>query len=93
MEESPFPQAGNDDHEALCRVCRGNASEGPLKRPCKCKGSLAHVHEACLENWLQISKGTKCELCKHPFKWENGERPVAVELWVDVVRLWTVSDG
>ena len=64
---------GND--ERVCRVCRLSAPESgqELYQPCKCSGSIQHVHEDCLRDWLAISRGHKCELCKQPFRWQKGE--------------------
>ncbi|KOX71695.1 hypothetical protein WN51_03406 [Melipona quadrifasciata] len=38
------------------------------KRACEtCKGSLAYVHLACLERWLNQSCRSYCELCRYHF--------------------------
>ncbi|OMJ78410.1 hypothetical protein SteCoe_21783 [Stentor coeruleus] len=66
-----------------CRICFGSES-GEILSPCKCKGSIQHVHQKCLINWLknkysgtyqQILKGSasgntglQCELCKYEYK-------------------------
>lgn len=69
MNETAAPLDG--DHEELCRVCRGGHESGPLMRPCRCKGSIEFCHEDCLSSWLAVSRGSRCELCKHPFRWEK----------------------
>ena len=63
------------DDERVCRVCRLSAPESgqELFQPCKCSGSIQHVHEDCLRDWLAISRGHKCELCKQPFRWQKGQ--------------------
>ncbi len=38
-----------------------------LQNPCLCKGSLSHVHEACLIKWLLMKNTRKCELCHQTF--------------------------
>jgi hypothetical protein len=66
-----------------CRICFGCKS-GKILSPCKCKGSIQHVHQKCLINWLknkypatynQILKcsasgntGLQCELCRYEYK-------------------------
>ena len=50
--------------EPECRVCRCGPDEGrPLYQPCLCNGSIALVHQDCLETWLEHSKKDTCELC------------------------------
>lgn len=66
-----------DQEERVCRVCRSGEEGGSLYRPCHCKGSIQFVHEDCLNDWLSVSRGVKCELCKYPFRWQKG-RPVAL---------------
>ncbi|KAJ3216804.1 hypothetical protein HK099_005707, partial [Clydaea vesicula] len=53
----------------ICRVCRsGETFDQPLYNPCKCNGSMKHVHQVCLEEWLSHSNSKKCEICKHQFR-------------------------
>lgn len=60
----------------LCRVCRSDdPSLGPLFHPCRCTGSIAHVHQDCLSTWLTHSKKSSCELCGHAFTFENVYKP------------------
>ncbi|KAF4632071.1 hypothetical protein G7Y89_g6059 [Cudoniella acicularis] len=52
-----------------CRICRGEGSDSePLFHPCKCSGSIKHVHQDCLMEWLSHSQKKHCELCKTPFR-------------------------
>ncbi len=57
-----------------CYICR-TSPEGCLRdfiarwdliSPCKCNGSIAHVHRSCLEDWLLARSGSAatCEICK-----------------------------
>lgn len=69
----PFSPTTMDDSEKTCRVCRSGEEPGnPLYKPCKCSGSISWIHQDCLESWLNVSRTQRCELCKHPFKWEKG---------------------
>lgn len=53
----------------ICRICRGEGTEEePLFHPCKCSGSIKHVHQDCLMEWLSHSQKKYCELCKTPFR-------------------------
>lgn len=61
-----------EEEESLCRVCHMEAEpdEGrPLFHPCLCRGSIKHVHQDCLLQWLAASRNTaqKCELCGKTF--------------------------
>ena len=66
-----------------CRICL-NSENGKLVAPCKCSGSIKHIHQGCLIKWikerypLKLHKilrhqksnhpGLQCELCKSEFK-------------------------
>lgn len=65
--------APEEQEERVCRVCRSGEEGGQLYRPCRCKGSIEYCHEDCLKDWLSVSRGHRCELCKHPFRWQKGE--------------------
>ncbi|EMC93802.1 hypothetical protein BAUCODRAFT_36255 [Baudoinia panamericana UAMH 10762] len=52
-----------------CRICRSEATPTePLFHPCKCSGSIKHVHQECLMEWLSHSHKKHCELCHTPFR-------------------------
>ncbi|CAH7674119.1 hypothetical protein PPACK8108_LOCUS9019 [Phakopsora pachyrhizi] len=64
------------DQSSVCRVCRSDdPSLGPLFHPCRCTGSIAHVHQDCLSTWLSHSKKSSCELCGHLFSFEKVYKP------------------
>jgi len=64
------------DGAPLCRVCRSDdPTLGPLFHPCRCTGSIAHVHQECLSTWLSHSKKSSCELCGHLFSFEKVYKP------------------
>ena len=61
-----------ESNEPECRVCRGNEEVGrPLYSPCRCLGSIAYVHQDCLERWLEHSHKSNCELCKASYRFES----------------------
>ena len=37
--------------ERTCRLCFGDAADGPLVQPCACRGSAKWIHQHCLEQW------------------------------------------
>ncbi|XP_071489586.1 uncharacterized protein [Diadema antillarum] len=56
----------------MCRICH----EGPLPgndliAPCRCAGSLSYQHRKCLEQWLQTTGRSACELCHFQFATER----------------------
>jgi hypothetical protein len=60
---------GRDEQAQLlreCRICFGRRP--PFLQPCDCKGSMAHVHHACLKKWLESRHSMQCELCHFHIK-------------------------
>lgn len=76
-----------DSHkDKVCRIClfEGSTMEDPLLAPCKCRGSIQHVHLGCLKHWVKdrlgLDNGTAsfmvggstsplcCELCKSAYQ-------------------------
>lgn len=47
-----------------CRIClmEGGGEEDPLIRPCRCKGTIEHVHLRCLRSWTR----SRLRLGEHP---------------------------
>jgi len=76
-ERGPEPEAG------VCRICLdGDCDEqGPLIRPCACRGSIESVHLGCLRQWIRCRMGLldedrgntcfvrqmDCDLCKQAY--------------------------
>ena len=52
----------------ICRICFSSEStEGNLLiQPCSCRGSVAHCHQTCLQQWLESKREVQlvCELCR-----------------------------
>ena len=58
-----------------CRICFESGSDGeqgPLFRPCICRGSMAWVHMECLDTWRKSSVNPRsfyrCEACLFEYK-------------------------
>lgn len=61
---APHQQPQMDLHPASCRYCLEET--GPFVSPCRCRGSVAYVHEACLNRWLSTldpAVSAKCPIC------------------------------
>ncbi|KAK3584967.1 hypothetical protein CHS0354_009656 [Potamilus streckersoni] len=84
-----------------CKYCSEESKDkGSLIVPCRCSGSLEHVHQDCLKNWIRVRyEGTcntepRCELCRYKFchqkqyKWNHSSCP-------DLIRsdVWRYSLG
>nr|XP_046254209.1 E3 ubiquitin-protein ligase MARCHF3 [Scatophagus argus] len=69
-------EAITDSEEPFCRICHEGRTSGELLSPCECSGSLAMVHQACLEHWLTASNSSHCELCHHHFALERLPKPL-----------------
>lgn len=52
----------------VCRICQDTGGD-MLENICKCRGSMACVHETCLKKWIDARDGNKmsCEICKATF--------------------------
>ena len=58
---------------AVCRICLEAEGEGgaedaaPLLQPCRCAGTAGHVHQACLQRWINEKGDRRCEICGATF--------------------------
>jgi len=52
-----------------CRICFDDGEQKSLYQPCKCAGSIGHVHQDCLFTWIETkrTRTPSCELCKTPY--------------------------
>lgn len=71
--------SSTDSEELFCRICHEGPGSGPLLSPCDCSGTLALVHQSCLEHWLTASNSSHCELCQHHYSLER--QPKAFSEW------------
>ncbi|KAL4425225.1 hypothetical protein ABPG75_009241 [Micractinium tetrahymenae] len=52
-----------------CRICHGGAEDGnPLMSPCRCRGTMAHVHASCLADWQRVSGKRHCDVCRAAYR-------------------------
>jgi E3 ubiquitin-protein ligase DOA10 len=59
-----------NENTPLCRICfeGGDIEDGkPLNQPCACRGSIGHMHQSCLMQWVTVSGSSICEICLHQF--------------------------
>jgi len=63
----------------FCRICHCGADSelGRLIAPCKCKGTLKHVHQSCLQQWIKSSDCKHCELCGFHFAMNTKLKPLS----------------
>jgi E3 ubiquitin-protein ligase MARCH1/8 len=60
----------------MCRICHcEEPNEDNLISPCYCTGTLRHVHQECLQQWLKSNGMKTCELCKFEFLMQTRIRP------------------
>eukprot|EP00929_Paragymnodinium_shiwhaense_P087566 TRINITY_DN47711_c0_g1_i1.p1 TRINITY_DN47711_c0_g1~~TRINITY_DN47711_c0_g1_i1.p1 ORF type:complete len:423 (+),score=25.32 TRINITY_DN47711_c0_g1_i1:216-1484(+) len=84
--ESSGTCASADDEQRCgagpsCRICHGGELDGPLISPCLCRGSMAHVHLRCLQQWILYSQQSgplRCSTCTYEYRFR---RP----LWAQVL--------
>lgn len=79
-----------------CRICLSGhfTQRNPLITPCKCQGTMRHIHVKCLQQWLKTKivargrgssktyalKQLGCELCKEPLPMEVNINGKVVDL-------------
>lgn len=72
----------------MCRICHcEESSEDYLISPCHCIGTLRHVHQACLQQWLKSNGMKSCELCKFEFIMQTKFRPLKNWQKLDINRI------
>ncbi|KAK0405629.1 hypothetical protein QR680_018097 [Steinernema hermaphroditum] len=56
----------SEKERRLCRICQSEV--GALVRPCGCSGTMADVHEDCLNEWIVQSSGNRiCGICQQEY--------------------------
>ena len=70
---------------AECRICFSGADAGRLFSPCLCRGTMRHVHVACLDRWRVASarRGNaswrRCDQCGFEYVLRRGRWAAALE--------------
>ena len=70
--------ADADDDAPQCRICFSGAEAGRLFAPCHCRGTMRHVHVACLDTWRNASARANnasyhaCDQCGFRYRTERG---------------------
>lgn len=65
------------EEEVICRICHVSAGESEPSdvfiRPCKCSGTIRHVHISCLNEWRATSASAayKCSICHYTYRIER----------------------
>lgn len=67
----PLPTGHDDGEESFCRICHQTADESKeqLVKPCRCSGSMGHVHSSCLVERLKRgnshdTQDLYCDICR-----------------------------
>jgi len=64
-----------------CRICFEDGDANTLVTPCRCSGSSAYIHQACLDRYIQYYPDRICRVCRDEFP--VSESPVDVGLcWI-----------
>lgn len=87
--ESKSKKSSSNSHEknkgkeaysgAVCRICMKGSSKS-LITPCDCKGIYAHVHPACLNEWLETTGSDHCDICR--YKYNMSKSPKTICDWI-----------
>jgi len=75
----------------ICRVCLGpSESDLALFQPCICSGSIAHVHQPCLEATIAEKRIDKCPVCHYKYQFQpvfRDNTPEQLSFWEVVIGL------
>lgn len=78
LRHTAFGYLGKNEGQQVnkeCRIClSGEDQYHKLVKFCKCAGTIEHVHEECLKEWIMTKINIKtdivrCELCQEEFKY------------------------
>ncbi|PIC45830.1 hypothetical protein B9Z55_005721 [Caenorhabditis nigoni] len=65
----------------LCRICFDTETNlDHLIRPCACSGTVAFVHNSCLERWVRATSNIQCTICQSEFELI----PAGLKEWKDI---------
>jgi hypothetical protein len=68
-DEKVEPETPDDQsQDQVCRVCWDGPEQNSLVSPCDCDGSMAKIHKRCLEEWINTTGKTLCEVCHGVFR-------------------------
>jgi hypothetical protein len=85
------------DDERQCRLClqHGDSDENRLFSPCQCNGSMAYIHEACLEQWRQSAPNRKnyweCPVCNYKYQLRRVPLYRAIVHWLLLLLLTALT--
>mmetsp|Transcript_15244 Transcript_15244/g.46019 ORF Transcript_15244/g.46019 Transcript_15244/m.46019 type:complete len:270 (-) Transcript_15244:1534-2343(-) len=76
LETAPDARVEPDGSPDTCRICFGeDDADNPLICPCRCNGTVKHVHVECLRAWRVMRSRTQgmwaaqvCEMCKAKYQ-------------------------
>ncbi|KAM5569487.1 hypothetical protein ABKV19_016817 [Rosa sericea] len=51
-----------------CRICQVEDSIDEMESPCRCNGTLKFAHRDCIQQWINLSYKTTCEICNQPYE-------------------------
>ncbi|XP_042210803.1 E3 ubiquitin-protein ligase MARCHF3-like [Homarus americanus] len=68
-------QSYKSSMDPICRICHEGEVVEELISPCLCTGTVGAVHKSCLERWLTLADGEKCEICGYNFTLKRTPKP------------------
>lgn len=77
--------------QIICKICLSEEEptepNNPLITPCKCGGSMKHIHVNCLREWLEGKKHMKETDVVNSYIWKNLECEICKASYTDIVTL------
>jgi len=75
----------------LCRICLSDELQSDLVSPCECKGTIAYVHEVCLNKWRTMHHATVrqdvCQLCMTLYRVKGDFRASYYRAFVRIISM------
>ena len=73
LSEDVCSDEEEDDDKPICRIClfEEDSPENKLITPCKCSGTMKHIHVSCLREWLDSRKKKTESQHNKSYVWKN----------------------
>ena len=69
---------GVEDDGAICRICFLGDRDNALIKVCRCRGSVAFVHQSCINEWVEKSRNLDC-MCGYRMTMDREKQKLTIK--------------